>query len=128
MQSNVLIAAIIALVTMGLEPAVATPDRAAGIRTAGDLLAACALARDESPEAGARQAGARRFCHGFLLGVLAWPPDGRQPTGRTCEPPLDWRDALAGYAAWVHANPIHLDDNPARSLVEFLDLHGLCRR
>lgn len=95
--------------------AMAAPEQDFQARTTGQLLEICTTKPDD-PAYG----GAMKFCHGFALGVLAREPGG-------CTLPREWRRVFPGYAAWAHANPIHLDDNPGSSLVAFLDLHGLCR-
>ncbi|MGK7870535.1 hypothetical protein [Falsiroseomonas sp. E2-1-a20] len=95
--------------------AMAAPEQDFQARTTGQLLEVCRTKPDDPAHA-----NAMRFCHGFVLGVLARAPRG-------CTLPREWRRVFAGYAAWAHANPIHLDDNPGNSLVEFLDLHGHCR-
>jgi len=93
-------------------PAFAAPTFQAG--TTQELLDVCT-----TPRGHAAHAEAMQFCRGFALGVLS-----RQSRG--CRLPSDWRGALAGYAAWVHANPIHLADGPGESLLAYLDRHGRC--
>ncbi|WP_216834087.1 Rap1a/Tai family immunity protein [Falsiroseomonas tokyonensis] len=95
----------------------AVPARSFGAGTTGQLLEACT-----APSGDPSHGEAMQFCRGFVLGVLARQRDD----GSRCTLSPDWRQTLAGYAAWAHANPIHLDDDPARSVVEFLDLHGRC--
>ncbi len=71
-----------------------------------------------------------QFCRGFALGVLAQHRSTAQPGVGAwgCNLPADWRSMMFGYAAWVHANPLHLGDNPADSLMQYLDLYHGCRR
>lgn len=115
MHAKRLILAATLLASSAHGVAVAAPEQIFEARTTTQLLDACTVPPDDPAHGLAMQ-----FCRGFALGVLS-----RQSQG--CALPGDWPHTITGYAAWAHANPIHLDDNPGKSLIEFLDLHGRCR-